>query len=71
MVSVRAPVLFIGGEHDEVMPVVLMEVAKEMLPGARMVVVPGAGHSVYFEQPETFNHVVAEFLSGCLGGETA
>jgi pimeloyl-ACP methyl ester carboxylesterase len=61
--SLAVPVLFIGGEHDEVMPVVLMEVAKEMIPGARLVVVPGAGHSVYFEQPETFNHIVGEFFA--------
>jgi pimeloyl-ACP methyl ester carboxylesterase len=58
-------VLYIGGEHDEVMPVVLMEVARGFIPGARMVVVPGAGHSVYFEQPETFNHIVGEFLTEC------
>jgi pimeloyl-ACP methyl ester carboxylesterase len=65
LASLAVPVLFIGGEHDEVMPVVLMEVAKEMIPGARLVVVPGAGHSVYFEQPETFNHVVGEFFAEC------
>lgn len=65
LASMNVPVLFIGGEHDEVMPVVLMEVAKEMITAARLVVVPGAGHSVYFEQPETFNHVVGEFFAEC------
>lgn len=65
MAKMAAPVLFIGGEHDEVMPVVLMEVAAGMVPGARLVVVPGAGHSVYFEQPETFNHVVSDFFAAC------
>lgn len=65
LASMNVPVLFIGGEHDEVMPVVLMEVAKEMIPAARLVVVPGVGHSVYFEQPETFNHVVREFFAEC------
>ncbi len=63
LASLAVPVLFIGGEHDEVMPVVLMEVAREMIPAARLVVVPGAGHSVYFEQPETFNHIVGEFFA--------
>jgi pimeloyl-ACP methyl ester carboxylesterase len=63
LAAIRAPVLFIGGEHDEVMPPSLMEVACGLIPGARMVVVPGAGHSVYFEEPETFNRIALEFLS--------
>jgi pimeloyl-ACP methyl ester carboxylesterase len=65
LASMATPVLFIGGEHDEVMPVSLMEIACGLIPSSRMVVAPGAGHSVYFEQPETFNHVVLEFFAGC------
>jgi pimeloyl-ACP methyl ester carboxylesterase len=62
LASIEAPVLFIGGEHDEVMPPALMEVACRLIPGARMVVLPGVGHSAYFEEPETFNRLVLEFL---------
>ena len=62
LAAIAAPVLFIGGEHDEVMPPSLMAVACNLVPGARMVVVPGAGHSVYFEQPQTFNRIALEFL---------
>jgi 3-oxoadipate enol-lactonase len=69
LASVSVPVLFIGGEHDEVMPAVLMEVAKTLIPGAKMVLVPGAGHSVYFEQPETFNHIAGEFLRDVEAGQ--
>ncbi|MGH8249053.1 MAG: alpha/beta fold hydrolase [Gammaproteobacteria bacterium] len=65
LVELAMPVLFIGGEHDEVMPVSLMAIAHSLIPTSRMVVVPGAGHSVYFEQPETFNQVVLEFLAAC------
>jgi 3-oxoadipate enol-lactonase len=65
LASMKTPVLFIGGEHDEVMPVSLMEIARTLIPGSQMVVVPGAGHSVYFEQPEVFNHVVREFFASC------
>lgn len=66
LAALDVPVLFIGGEHDEVMPASLMAVAQTLVPEARLVVVPGAGHSVYFEQPETFNHLVLEFFAECL-----
>lgn len=56
------PVLFIGGEHDEVMPVSLMSVAEKLLPNARSVVMPDTDHSAFFEQPEAFNRIVLEFL---------
>lgn len=63
------PVLFIGGEHDEVMPVSLMSVAQGLLPNARMVVMPGTAHSAFYEEPETFNKIVMEFLSDANAGQ--
>lgn len=65
LAALPMPVLFIGGEHDEVMPVSLMEIAHSLIPTSRMVVVPGAAHSVYFEAPEIFNHVALEFFAAC------
>ena len=65
LAAMRTPVLFIGGEHDEVMPVALMAIAQRLIPGSRMTVVPGAGHSVYFEEPETFNRLVLDFFADC------
>jgi pimeloyl-ACP methyl ester carboxylesterase len=66
LAGLKVPVLFIGGEHDEVMPVSLMEVAHSLIPSSRMVVVPGTGHSVYFEAPEIFAHIASEFFASCL-----
>lgn len=63
LASLTMPVLFIGGEHDEVMPVSLMQYAQELIPNSRMVVMPGASHSPFFEQPETFNQIVLDFLA--------
>jgi 3-oxoadipate enol-lactonase len=60
--SLTMPVLFIGGEHDEVMPVSLMSVAETLLPNARSVVMPDTDHSAFFERPEAFNRIVLEFL---------
>ena len=65
LAALAVPVLFIGGEHDEVMPVSLMAVAQTLIPGSKMVVVPGAGHSVYFEAPEIFNRAALEFFDSC------
>jgi pimeloyl-ACP methyl ester carboxylesterase len=34
------------------------------IPGARKVVIPGAGHAANLDQPEAFNRAVADFLAG-------
>lgn len=65
LAAMKTPVLFIGGEHDEVMPVSLMEVARGLIPAAQMSVVARAGHSVYFEEPDAFNQLVLDFFAGC------
>jgi 3-oxoadipate enol-lactonase len=65
LASMRTPMLFIGGEHDEVMPVSLMEVARSLIPSARMTVIRGCGHSAYFEQPDVFNKLVLDFFASC------
>ena len=36
--------------------------AGELLPGARVEIVPGAPHSMYWETPALFNDAVARFL---------
>ena len=54
-----------GGEHEGGCPVSLMGAAQSVRPGSRMVVVPGEGHSVYFEAPDTFNELAHEFAESC------
>jgi 3-oxoadipate enol-lactonase len=61
--GLQVPVLFIVGEEDDLFPPPLVAVASRLLPNARMLVVPGAGHSVYFERPQVFNRAVLEFLA--------
>lgn len=57
------PVLFIAGEEDIVVPPRVLELAAACLPRARLVRVPAAGHSVYFERAAVFNALVEEFLT--------
>jgi 3-oxoadipate enol-lactonase len=61
--TLRAPVLCITGEEDAVMPPAAVAVLASVVPGARLARVPEAGHSVYWERPETFNRLVDEFLA--------
>lgn len=59
----RVPTLVIVGSEDVVVPPEVARLTAAALPGARLEVVEGAGHSVYFEQPETFNRLLRGFLS--------
>jgi 3-oxoadipate enol-lactonase len=58
------PVLCLTGEEDIVIPPEAVARAAAIIPGARLVRVPEAGHSVYFERPAAFNQIIDEFLSG-------
>ena len=63
--QVRCPVHGLWAEHD----VLFMERRAELRPAllaaglSSVTIVPEAGHSIYWEQPETFNRTVLEFLS--------
>ena len=61
--ALRLPVLCIAGEEDTVIPPGAVEVLASLIPGARYVSVPKAGHSVYWERAETFNRLVDGFLA--------
>lgn len=63
IVASDVPVLVLAGEDDALTPVPLVREVHERLDGSTFVTVPDAGHSVYFERPEAFNALVAEFLA--------
>lgn len=59
---IQVPTLLIYGEQDVRAP---MDVAQEMhraIPGAKLVVIPGAGHCCNTEAPDAFNTAVREFV---------
>jgi 3-oxoadipate enol-lactonase len=60
--ALRMPVLFIEGEEDVLIPPDVIRVAHTLIPGARLEMVPDAGHSVYFEKPDDFNRILDAFL---------
>lgn len=60
--ALRMPVLCISGEEDVVIPTGAVALLAEIIPGATIVRVAEAGHSVYFERPEIFNRLVDDFF---------
>ncbi len=59
--AVRSPVLLIHGAEDA-LPVAEAERSAQLIPGARLVVVPAAGHMPFFENPEPSFGAALAFL---------
>lgn len=62
IVERRVPAIMIVGEDDVLTTPALMELMHRRLPHARLIRVPGSGHSVYFERPDEFNRILENFL---------
>ncbi len=59
--SIAAPTLVTVGELDLVLPERFSRELVERIPGARLVVVPAAGHQPFQELPEDYNRLLVEF----------
>ncbi len=62
MRHVRVPTLLVVGAEDAITPPECLLRAEAIMPCARLLVVPGAGHMTPLETPEVFNAAVLEFL---------
>ena len=62
--SVRAPSFVVVGQDDRLTPPKYAAFLRERLPGAGMLVVPGAGHMVAIEAPAAVTGAAAAFLEG-------
>jgi pimeloyl-ACP methyl ester carboxylesterase len=57
---INVPTLLLWGASDGVVPVAYAEAYRQMIPGARLVVIPEAGHLPHVEQPNVvLQHVLA------------
>ena len=65
LAGVRAPTLVVVGEEDKVF-VAVSEAIAGAVPGARYDVIPTAGHSPQFENPDAWRASLRSFL-GSLG----
>jgi pimeloyl-ACP methyl ester carboxylesterase len=58
----QAPTLLVVGERDAITPPDCLRRAEEIMPAARLLIVPAAGHMVPLESPDIFNAAVLAFL---------
>jgi 2-succinyl-6-hydroxy-2,4-cyclohexadiene-1-carboxylate synthase len=63
LLTLAIPTLVIAGELDEKYCGIAREMAQR-LPHGRLAIVPGAGHTVHLEQPDTFIKLIANFCAG-------
>ena len=61
--TIRVPTLLLTGDADLFAPPSVMRMFAARVKGSQSMVVPEAGHSAYWEQPEIFNRAVLEFIS--------
>ena len=59
--SLSLPILIFSGRDDVIWPPPVLRELAELFPDVRLVEVD-SGHSPYFEDPETFNRALADFL---------
>ncbi|HET9030500.1 MAG TPA: alpha/beta fold hydrolase [Candidatus Aquilonibacter sp.] len=64
--TITVPVLVARGEHDTVAPQALSETIAEGIPGARLELVPSAGHVANADNPSVFNAMLDGFLRASL-----
>jgi pimeloyl-ACP methyl ester carboxylesterase len=59
----RVPTLLIAGGEDVVFPSFLASDIAASLPCGEAELIPTAGHSPYFEEPDRFNRLLEGFLA--------
>jgi pimeloyl-ACP methyl ester carboxylesterase len=61
--TISCPVLVIGGSDDGLTPLSEAKTLRDGIPGARMRVIPHAGHLSNLENPADYNKALVEFIS--------
>jgi pimeloyl-ACP methyl ester carboxylesterase len=61
--QIRASTLLIWGDQDDSTPLSDGQTMERLIPDAGLVVLKGAGHFSYLDQPQRFGRVVAHFLA--------
>lgn len=61
--TIKTPTLLITGDADLYTPPPVLRLFAARFPNCESLVIPECGHSAFWEQPETFNRAVLDFIS--------
>jgi pimeloyl-ACP methyl ester carboxylesterase len=60
--TIAVPTLVIWGEEDTLIPVKQADYFARDIPGAKVAIIPGAGHLPHEEKADTVNALIADFM---------
>ena len=60
--ALRVPTLIVWKHYDPYLPLSMARRARELIPGARLAVVPGYGHAPHLQDGDVFNSLLLDFL---------
>ena len=66
LANIDVPTLVVTGEEDAIIDPGESQALEQAIPGARLQVIPDAGHFVALEQPEAFNRELESWLASVL-----
>ena len=66
--SIDIPTHVIGAEHDMLVPVWRSKTLAELIPNAKLTIIPGAPHGANLERRDEFNETVLGFIDRAPGG---
>jgi pimeloyl-ACP methyl ester carboxylesterase len=61
--TIKTPVFLLTGGADLYAPPPLLQLFTARIKNARTLIIPEAGHSAYWEQPDVFNRAVLDFIA--------
>lgn len=61
--TITAPTLLITGDEDRIAPMKNSEMIAAQIPRAQIILIPGGGHGVMYQDPKELAEYVREFLS--------
>jgi pimeloyl-ACP methyl ester carboxylesterase len=64
----KLPTLLVWGTEDKTVPLAVGEAAAKLLPGSKLVVLPNAAHTAYYERADDFNNILRDFVAGISKG---